>query len=55
MTTTTTARDRQRTTPVPGPTATTQRMTGGPGTSGVIAGLLMVTGIGWNAGRLPSR
>jgi hypothetical protein len=50
MTTTTTARDRQRTTPVPGPTATTQRMTGGPGTSGVIAGLLMVTGIGWNAG-----
>jgi hypothetical protein len=50
MTTTTTARDRQQTTPVPGPTATTQRTTGSPGTSGVIAGLLMVTGIGWNAG-----
>ena len=50
MTTTTTARDRQRTTPVPGSTATIQRTTGSPGTSGVIAGLLMVTGIGWNAG-----
>jgi hypothetical protein len=50
MTTTTTARDRQQTTPVPGPTDATQRTTGSPGTSGVIAGLLMVTGIGWNAG-----
>jgi hypothetical protein len=50
MTTTTTARDRQRTAPVPGPTPTTQRTAGSPGTSGVIAGLLMATGIGWNAG-----
>jgi hypothetical protein len=50
MTTTTTARDPQRTTPVPGPIATTQTTTGSPGTSGVIAGLLMVAGIAWNAG-----
>ena len=50
MTTTTTARDPQPTTPVPGPITTTQATTGSPGTSGVIAGLLMVTGIAWNAG-----
>lgn len=50
MTTTTTARDPQRTTPVPDPIATTQTTTGSPGTSGMIAGLLMVTGIAWNAG-----
>ena len=50
MTTTTTARDSQRTAPVPGPVTTTQRTAGSPGTSGVIAGLLMVTGIAWNAG-----
>jgi hypothetical protein len=50
MITTTTARGRERTTPVPGRTVTTQRTTGSPGTSGVIAGLLMVAGIGWNAG-----
>ena len=50
MTTMTTARDPQRTTPAPGPIAATQRATGSPGTSGVIAGLLMVTGIAWNAG-----
>jgi hypothetical protein len=50
MTTTSTAGDPQRTTPVPGPTATTQPTAGSPGTSGVIAGLLMVTGIAWNAG-----
>ena len=50
MTTTTTARDPQRTTPVPGPVATTARTTGSPGTSGVIAGLLMASGIAWNAG-----
>jgi hypothetical protein len=49
MTTTATARDPQRT-PVPRPAAATQRTTGSPGTSGVIAGLLMVTGIAWNAG-----
>lgn len=51
MTTTTKARDPQRTTtPVPGPVATTQPTAGSPGTSGVIAGLLMVSGIAWNAG-----
>jgi hypothetical protein len=50
MTATTAPRDSQRTTPVPGPVATTRTMTGSPGTSGVIAGLLMVTGIAWNAG-----
>lgn len=50
MTTTTTARDPQRTTPVPGPTATTAPTAGSPGTSGVIAGVLMATGIAWNAG-----
>jgi hypothetical protein len=50
MTTTTATRDRQRTTPVPSPTAASKPGTGSPGTSGVIAGLLMVTGIGWNAG-----
>jgi hypothetical protein len=50
MTTTTTARDLQQTTPVPGPAAATQRTTSSPGTSGLIAGLLMVTGIAWNAG-----
>jgi len=50
MTTTTTARDPQRTTPVPGPTATAQPTTGSPGTGGVLAGLLMATGIAWNAG-----
>jgi hypothetical protein len=50
MTTTTTARDPQRTTPAPGPTATTAPAAGSPGTSGVIAGLLMASGIAWNAG-----
>jgi len=50
MTTTTTARHPQRTVPVSGPIATTQPATGSPGTSGVIAGLLMVSGIAWNAG-----
>ena len=50
MTTTTATRDRQRTTPVPVPTAATRPGASSPGTSGVIAGLLMVTGIGWNAG-----
>lgn len=50
MTTTTTASGRERTTPVPGPTVTTQRTAGLTGTSGVIAGLFMVAGIGWNAG-----
>ncbi len=50
MTTTTTTRAPQPAMPVPVPTAATQSGTGSPGTSGVIAGLLMVTGIGWNAG-----
>ena len=50
MTTTTTARDPQRTTRVPCPTATAQQATGSPGTSGVLAGLLMASGIAWNAG-----
>ena len=50
MSTTTTARDPQRTAPVPDSAATTQRTAGSPGTSGVLAGLLMVTGIAWNAG-----
>jgi hypothetical protein len=50
MTTTTTARDPQRTTPVTGPTATTAQTTGSTGTSGVLAGLLMASGIAWNAG-----
>ena len=49
--TTTTTRGPQRTlaraTATPGINAGT---TGSPGTSGVVAGLLMVTGIGWNAG-----
>jgi hypothetical protein len=49
MTTTTAARDPQRT-PAPGLIATAQPTTSSPGTSGVLAGLLMVTGIAWNAG-----
>ncbi len=46
--TTSTSRGPQRT-----PTraiSTHSGITGSPGTSGVVAGLLMVTGIGWNAG-----
>jgi hypothetical protein len=49
--TTTTRRGPQR--PFARATATTginAGTTGSPGTSGVVAGLLMVTGIGWNAG-----
>jgi hypothetical protein len=48
--TTTTERDVQGRTPLRGRTATTDRAIGSSGTSGVVAGLLMVTGIGWNAG-----
>lgn len=48
MTTTTTGGpQRARST---APTGTHAGTTGSPGTSGVVAGLLMVTGIGWNAG-----
>ena len=47
--TSTTARGPQRT-PATAPTRTHAGTTGSPGTSGVLAGLLMVTGIGWNAG-----
>ena len=47
--TTTTTRGPQRT-PSTAPTGVHTGTTGSPGTSGVIAGLLMVTGIGWNAG-----
>ena len=47
--TTTTTRGPQRT-PTTAPTGTHAGTTGSPGTSGVVAGLLMVTGIGWNAG-----
>jgi hypothetical protein len=47
--TTTTTRGPQRT-PATAPAGTHAGTTGSPGTSGVVAGLLMVTGIGWNAG-----
>jgi hypothetical protein len=47
--TTTTPRGPQRT-PTTALTGTHAGTTGSPGTSGVLAGLLMVTGIGWNAG-----
>jgi hypothetical protein len=47
--TTTTTRGPQRT-PAAAPDGTHAGTAGSPGTSGVIAGLLMVTGIGWNAG-----
>ena len=47
--TTTIARGPQRT-PTTAPTGTHAGTTGSPETSGVVAGLLMVTGIGWNAG-----
>ena len=49
--TTPTTRGPQRTpTRATDATGTHAGTTGSPGTSGVIAGLLMVTGIGWNAG-----
>lgn len=48
MTTTTTGGPQR--TPTTAPTGTHAGTTGSPGTSGVVAGLLMVTGIGWNAG-----
>jgi hypothetical protein len=47
--TTTTTRGPQRT-PATDLTGTHAGVAGSPGTSGVAAGLLMVTGIGWNAG-----
>ena len=47
--TTTTTRGPQRT-PATAPAGTHAGTAGSPRTSGVIAGLLMVTGIGWNAG-----
>ena len=47
--TTTTTRGAQRT-PITAPVGSHAGTTGSPGTSGVVAGLLMVTGIGWNAG-----
>ena len=47
--TTTTTRGPQRT-PTTAPTGTHAGTAHSPGTSGVIAGLLMVTGIGWSAG-----
>ena len=47
--TTTTTRGPQRT-PTTAPASTHPDTSGSPGTSGVLAGLLMVTGIGWNAG-----
>ena len=49
--TTSTTRDPQRTpTLATATTGTHAGTTGLPGTTGVVAGLLMVTGIGWNAG-----
>jgi hypothetical protein len=48
MTTTTTRGPRPA--PTATPTGTHAGTTGSPGTSGVVAGLLMATGIGWNAG-----
>lgn len=48
MTTTTTCGPQQM--PTTAPTGTHAGTTGSPGTIGVVAGLLMVTGIGWNAG-----
>jgi hypothetical protein len=48
MTTTTTRGPHPA--PTTAPTGTHAGTTGSPGTSGVVAGLLMVTGIGWNAG-----
>jgi hypothetical protein len=50
--TTTTTRGPQRApaTAPTAPTGTHAGITSRPGTSGVVAGLLMVTGIGWNAG-----
>jgi hypothetical protein len=47
--TTTITRGPQRT-PTTAPAAAHAGTTSLPGTSGVVAGLLMVTGIGWNAG-----
>ena len=47
--TTTTTRGPQRT-PATAPAGPHAGTAGSPGTSGVLAGLLMVTGIGWNAG-----
>lgn len=47
--TTTTTRGPQRASTI-APAGTHAGTTGSPGTSGVVAGLLMVTGIGWNAG-----
>ena len=47
--TTPTTRGPQRT-PATSPTGIHAGTTGSPGISGVVAGLLMVTGIGWNAG-----
>ena len=47
--TTTTTRDAQRA-PSTTPTDIQAGTIGSPRTSGVVAGLLMVTGIGWNAG-----
>ena len=47
--TTPTTRGPQRT-HTTAPTGTHAGTAGSPGTSGVVAGLLMVTGIGWNAG-----
>jgi hypothetical protein len=49
MTTTTTTRGPQRT-PATTSAGTDAGIPGSPGTLGVVAGLLMVTGIGWNAG-----
>ena len=46
---TTTTRGAKRT-PSTAPVGTHAGTPGPPGTSGVVAGLLMVTGIGWNAG-----
>jgi hypothetical protein len=48
MTTTTTRGPQQ--TPTTAPTGIHAGPTDSPGTSAVVAGLLMVTGIGWNAG-----
>ena len=48
MTTTTTCGPQR--TPTTAPTCVHAGTTGSPGISGVVAGLLMVTGIGWNAG-----
>jgi hypothetical protein len=41
--------DPQRATPITTPIGNQERV-GSPGTIGVVAGLLVVTGIGWNAG-----